>query len=40
MDQILTDTETAPGGGDLHAVMTSLAGELDFFWKRITRPLR
>lgn len=40
MNQILTDTETAPGGGDLHGVMTSLAGELDFFWKRITRPLR
>lgn len=40
MNQILTDTETAPGGGDLHGVMTALAGELDFFWKRITRPLR
>lgn len=40
MNQILTDTESAPGGGDLHGVMTSLAGELDFFWKRITRPLR
>lgn len=40
MNQILTETENAPGGGDLHGVMTSLAGELDFFWKRITRPLR
>ncbi len=39
MNQILTDTENTPGG-DLHGVMTSLAGELDFFWKRITRPLR
>lgn len=40
MSQILTEVEEAGDGGEVHAALTTLANELDFFWKRLTRPLR
>lgn len=38
MHQIVRETETGVIQADANAVLSTLANELDFFWKRVTRP--
>lgn len=38
MHQIIRETETGTLQADMNAVLSTLASELDFFWKRVTRP--
>lgn len=38
MHQIIRETETGAIQADTNAVLSTLANELDFFWKRVTRP--
>ncbi|HSJ02002.1 MAG: hypothetical protein ACAI34_17435 [Verrucomicrobium sp.] len=40
MHQLLSESDPISGGVENHSVLSSLGSELEFFWKRVTRPLR